>query len=101
MAKSVSASKSTPYREAREACGLSQWQAALQIPTSKSSMNRYELGKSEPPRDVVVRMDEVYGCGGQLIRKWIDAKFSFGAKKKAILTAIKIALRKIFNLARL
>lgn len=105
MANMTPISKVTLYKEAREESGLKQWQAARDIPTSKSSINRYELGKSEPPPDVVFRMDKVYGCGGRLVEKWMQRfKFScsgFKSKKITALTAIKAAIGKVFNLARL
>lgn len=98
MAKTVQASNTTPYKNAREEAGIRQWQAVELLPSSKSSLNRYELGKLEPPGEVVARMDHVYGCKGKLLDSWAKQfKFSLQNKKTA-LTVIKTALKKIINL---
>lgn len=46
---------------AREAAGLSQRRAAERLGVPKSTLDRWEKSRGQPPLDVLIRMTEVYG----------------------------------------
>lgn len=49
-------------RRARKASGLSQAEVALAIETSKSSIERWETGVSEPRASALAQLARAYGC---------------------------------------
>ena len=70
----------TPYRKLRELRGWSLEKAADIFHLSKKTLINIELGRSDPPKQIVRHMDREYGCGGKLINYWIPT-FSFLGKK--------------------
>lgn len=84
-----------PYKAARRTAGLTQDQACERLYIGRSTIHRYEKG--EPPIDVVVQMDRLYGCGGKLIRQRIENISFSRTKKSTVLTAIKTVTMKIFS----
>lgn len=92
-------SKMTPYKKARLRKGVSQIRAYIELCISKRSIIRYEQGEIDPPKDVVLRMDSYYGCGGQLVDCWLGkVKFSSEKRKIACVGAQTIkSLKKFFH----
>lgn len=71
----------TPYKKLRELRGWSQEEAAEIFGISKKTLIGIELGRHDASKQVVRKMDEVYGCKGALIEYWLP-KFSYGGQRK-------------------
>lgn len=57
-------------RKAREAAGLTQWQAAGELGASESTIKRWESGETKPTPEDVWRMEKLYNCRG-LWHRWM------------------------------
>lgn len=62
----------TPFARLRKKRGFTQVDVAEEIGICRRTLSDYENGKREPPRCVVVELDDFYRCGGALIQYWLD-----------------------------
>lgn len=67
MAPNLFADTLTRYREV---AGLTQKQLAARANVSPSSVNRWELGHSDPKRDNAETLDKVLSAGGKVLSAW-------------------------------
>lgn len=65
----------TPYRQLRELRGLSQEKAAEVFDVSRRTIFDVENCKRDASKQLVLRMDDYYGCKGALVAYWLP-KFS-------------------------
>lgn len=54
-------------RELREAAGLLQRQVGAEFDIDKAAVSEWERGKSSPDRKKLVRLDELYDAGGEVL----------------------------------
>lgn len=93
--------KVTPYARLRKWRGIGQEVLAGLIGICRKSLSDYERGKKDPPKHVVIALDEFYKCKGELIDYWIKTKFSWRKKKNTIWTAIQTVLKKFLSYFKL
>lgn len=81
----------------RKARGWCQEDAAAELDVSRRTISNYEMAYTVPNKNTVKKMDYLYGCNGELVRAWIDSKFSYRRKKNTAWTAIQTVFKKIFK----
>ena len=85
----------TPYRKLR---GRKRWSlqvAADFLQIGTSTLCAYETKKAAVPKDVIQRMDKIYGCNGKLIDYWWKTDLSTNSNKGGILNRIRIFCNKL------
>ena len=92
--------KTPPYSSLRKWRGLSQDVVADFIGICRKTLSRYETGKDDPPKWVVLELDRFYNCKGELIKYWLETKLSW-KKKNTIWTAIQTVFRKFLSYFKL
>lgn len=80
--------KITPYRKLRLLRGWSLEEAAEQFTVSRRTLIDIELARKDAPKWLVRKMDETYGCHGELISYWLP-KFSWGEPEPTIFEKIR------------
>ena len=48
--------------EKRRSLGLSQKEVALSIGVRANALSNYELGKRQPPIDILIKLSDLFGC---------------------------------------
>lgn len=90
----------TLYSRIRKFRGWFQIDVAEELGITRKTLSNYETGKYDPPKEIVLKMDEFYKCDGELIKYWLKAKFSW-KKKNTIWTAIQTVFRKFLSYFKL
>ncbi len=89
-------------RELREACGLLQRQVGAAFDIDKAAVSEWENGKSNPDRRKLVKLDEMYGGTGAVLRLYEVAPMSNGedlAKRLDELAEVVRRLQETFEAA--
>ena len=90
--------KITPYTQLRKKHGWAQVDVAAEVGISKKTLSDYETGHREPPKRVVVLLDNFYKCNGELIKYWLkDIDFSQIKKIRMFGGTIRILRKYVFD----
>ena len=90
--------KITPYTQLRKKHGWAQVDVAAEVGISKKTLSDYETGHREPPKRVVVLLDNFYTCNGELIKYWLkNIDFSQLKKIRMFGRIIRILRKYVFG----
>ena len=71
---------------------------AAEVGISKKTLSDYETGHREPPKRVVVLLDNFYTCNGELIKYWLkNIDFSQLKKIRMFGRIIRILRKYVFG----
>ena len=87
----------TPYTQLRKARNWSQEFVAEHLGIHWRTLGNYEAGLRDAPKWVVVALDELYEAHGELIKYWLEEKYSISLSNtwKRVSLAYKKAKEKI------
>lgn len=70
--KTVICKTVTPYKKLRDYYRLTPDYVADILGVSVSSLYKYERDGSYIPKEIILHMDKLYRCNGQLVQYWLE-----------------------------